>query len=56
MSVWPLKLSLVPFAFLDCGDYMPDEHLDLPLYCENDCGAPVLNAFVPIADFRPIVS
>jgi hypothetical protein len=39
---------------LDCGDIMPNGELDLTLTCENDCGAPVLNAFVPLADFHPI--
>lgn len=39
---------------LDCGDYMPDGNLDLTLTCENECGAPVLNAFVPIDDFQVI--
>jgi hypothetical protein len=37
---------------LDCGDYMPEGHLDLTLTCENGC--PVLNAFLPVADFRVI--
>jgi hypothetical protein len=39
---------------LDCGDFMPDGNLDLTLTCENECGAPVLNAFVPISDFQVI--
>jgi hypothetical protein len=39
---------------LDCGDYMPSGQLDLTLTCENDCGAPVLNAFVKLADFQPV--
>lgn len=39
---------------LECGEYMPDGALDLTLTCENECGAPVLNAFVPVADFIPV--
>lgn len=39
---------------LDCGDFMSEGNLDLTLTCENECGAPVLNAFLPIADFQVI--
>ena len=37
-----------------CGDIIVNESLDLTLECEDDCGAPVLNAFVALSDFEPI--
>lgn len=44
---------------LDCGEFIITEKdrgevLDLTLTCENECGAPVLNAFVPLADFQDL--
>lgn len=41
---------------LNCGEFQPDGNLDLTLECEDECGAPVLNAFVPFVDFIPVES
>ena len=39
---------------LHCGEFMPGDSLDLTLHCDDECGAPVLNAFVAFEDFVPV--
>lgn len=39
---------------LRVGDHFPENQLDLTLECSDGCGAPVLNAFVPLTDFIPV--